>query len=237
MSDKSTSRVAVLRGNGLLVPSDFPTAPYESIYSAVEAYQAGHPLYEHHSGAWNALAYRFRAMTDSGEAFATLMKSHGSAPKPEERYLQEKALFDFFSAGFSVFECAFYGLYAIGAFLKQEIFVLSSARDQQQVSPAKTRDAFTKAFPADPILSAFAALFADPKYQEWREIRNVLTHRTAPGRRIYVSIGDDDAPPAEWKVNNSPLDSSIVSNGRRELSRLLTGLLTAGADFVLVRLK
>lgn len=237
MSDKNIGSGATLQGNGLLAPIDFPTAPYEFIYNAMEKAQARHPLYDHHAGAWNALAYRFRAMVDSGEAFAALMNAHGSAPRAEERYLQEKVLFDFFSAGFSVFECTFYGLYSIGAFLNPNIFVLSTARDQQQVSPTKTKVVFTKAFPADPILSSFTTLLADPRYQEWREIRNVLTHRTAPGRRIYVSIGDDDAPPAEWKVNNSPLDSSIVSNGRRELSRLLTVLLTAGADFVAARFK
>ena len=237
MKDKSISTGSILRTNGLLVPADFPIVPYEAIHGVIEATRASHPLYEHYSGAWNALAYRFRASVDSGDRFAALLKAHGATPPPEERYLQERALFDFFSTGFSVFECTFYGLYAIGAFLEPAMFPLSSEREQQQVSPTRTRDAFSRAFPLDTILAAFAALFADPEYQRWREIRNVLTHRTAPGRRIYVSIGSDDAPPTEWKVNNSPLDGSIASKGRQELSRLLTHVVTAGAEFVAVKLK
>lgn len=39
----------------------------------------------------------------------------------------------------------------------------------------------------------------------------VLIHRTAPGRRIYVSIGGDDALPTEWKLNSVPLDESALS--------------------------
>src|SRR5680860_162031 len=116
MNAKSSSKDSILRGNGLLVPADFPTAPYEVVLQVVESTQARHALYEHHAGAWNALAYRFRASVDCGDLFVTLLNTHGSAPEPQERYLQERALFDFFSAGFSVFECAFYGLYTIGAF-------------------------------------------------------------------------------------------------------------------------
>jgi hypothetical protein len=222
----------VLKTNGLLVPDDFPFAHYELIHTTIASKQAGHVLYEHYAGAWNALAYRFRASIDSSDVFVASLRVHSAEPKPGERYMQERALFDFFSSGFSVFESTFYGLYAIGAFLAPTIFPLASERDQQQVTPSRTKDAYARAFPGDPILLTFATLFGDPEYQQWREIRNVLTHRTAPGRRIYVSIGTEDAPPTEWKLNNQPLDESIASVGRRELSRLLGQLLTASSRFV-----
>lgn len=221
-----------LKSNGLVVPDDFPVGAYESVYRAIESKKAAHLLYEHYAGAWTALAYRFRAAMDYGEYFVALLKKHGATPPPEERYLQERALFDLYSSGFAAFECAFYGLYTVGAFISPREFPLTTPREQQQVSPSRTKVAFARAFPGDPILAVFAALFADPQYQQWREIRNVLTHRTAPGRRIYVSIGDDDEPPTEWKLNNSPLDESLASTGRRELSRLLGELLAGSATFV-----
>lgn len=237
MENQKVDVVATLPTNGLTVPGDFPTIPYGLIYEAVVSKYAAHPLYEHYAGAWNALGYRFRACIDSGDAFASLIKTHGATPLPEDRYLQEKALFDFFSSGFSVFESAFYGLYTIGAFLAAGAFPLASEREQQQVSPTRTKDAFAREFPTDPIVAAFSTLFADPEYQKWREVRNVLTHRTAPGRRIYVSIGNDNVLPTEWKLNDSPLDISIATNGRRELGRLLTHLLDAGAQFVEAKFK
>ncbi|MDO8566097.1 MAG: hypothetical protein Q7S04_02870 [Candidatus Moranbacteria bacterium] len=236
MKNQAQHSPLALTTNGLIVPVGFPVASYESIHSIVSTAQASHLLYEHYAGAWNALAYRFRASMDHGDAFVLLFNSNGPTPPPEERYMQEKALFDFFSAGFSVFESTFYGLYVIGAFLSPTLFSLSSQKEQQQITPNRTRDTFTRAFPSDPILNTFSALFMDPEYQKWREIRNVLTHRTAPGRRIYVSIGSDDAPPTEWKLNNSVLDASIVTNGKSELSRLLTCLLEGSAKFVATRL-
>lgn len=220
-----------LSTNGLKAVGGFPVDPYERVH-ALMASRGSDPLYKHYAGAWNALAYRFRAAVDSAEQFATLLRQHGASPAPEARYLQERALFDFYSSGFSVFECTFYALYTFGALLEPNTFSLASERAQQQVSPSRTREAFKRAFPRDPIVATVGALFADPEYQKWREVRNVLTHRTAPGRTVYVSIGQDDTPPTEWKLNNSPLDESISADGARELSRLITLLVTAAATFV-----
>jgi hypothetical protein len=228
---------AVLQTNGLRIPVDFPVAAYDRIYHVVERTHRQHALYEHHAGAWNALAYRFRAVIDNGDAFALSLRTHGPAPPAHERYFQEGALFDFFSAGFSAFECMFYGIYTIGAFIEPRHFSLATEREQQRVSPTSTRDALARAFPDDPLLAVIAALFADPEYQRWRETRNVLTHRSAPGRRMYLSVGGDDERPTEWKIDNSPLDESIAERGRRELSRMLTALLEGEAVFAEGRLR
>lgn len=227
----------ILQTNGLIVPTDFPNTQYEAVHKIIESTQSGHDLYEHYSGAWNALAYRFCASIDSGNIFVASLRTHGATPPPQERYTQERALFEFYSSGFSVFESTFYGLYTIGAFLEPSVFSLSSQRDQQRVSPSRARDAFTLAFPRDPILDTFTSIFGHQEYQRWREVRNVLTHRAAPGRRLYVSLGSEDTPLTEWKLNNTPLDESIATTGRQNLSRLLTDLLTGAAHFVATRFK
>ena len=130
-----------------------------------------------------------------------------------------------------MFESACYGLFAVGAYLRPTDFPLTTAKEQQQVSPTRTRDAYVKAFPTAPIVDSFAALFADPAYQGLREIRNVLTHRTAPGRRMYASLGAEDAPATEWKLNNVPLDGALAPERERDVARMLGGLITAAAAF------
>jgi len=49
---------------------------------------------------------------------------------------------------------------------------------------------------------------------------------------MYISIGSEEAPATEWKLNDVPVDESIVESAMSELSRLLLQLLTAGEDFV-----
>ena len=99
------------------------------------------------------------------------------------------------------------------------------------MSLSKTQKSYIEAFPNDPVLSSFSSLFSDPAFQQMREIRNILTHRTAPGRRMYVSVGDEDIPATEWKLNDVPIDESIVENTSQELSRLFKSLLVASEDF------
>jgi hypothetical protein len=63
-------------------------------------------------------------------------------------------------------------------------------------------------------------------------VRNVLTHRTAPGRTIFVSIGSDTDLPPRWKIDNISLDENTAASRRTHASRMLGALLSAGADFV-----
>lgn len=236
MQENMHTSTIILQTNGLIVQNDFPAASYGEIHKLVAGNWSTHALYEHFTGAWSAVAYRFRDLVDCGDAFIELLKTYGTAPEPEERYQQEKSLFGFFSSGFSTFESLFYGLFTIGAFIAPAAFPLLTPKDQQQVSPIRAKDAFKKAFATDPIITVITGILADPDFQRWREVRNVLTHRTAPGRRMYVSIGSDDTPPDEWKLNNVPLDTSIISSNRVALTRLLKELLTATQTFVTARL-
>jgi hypothetical protein len=233
----SVGKSSPLTTNGLLMPSDFPVEAYESVHGVVVAARGSDAQYHHYAGAWNAVAYRFLGATDSGAAFIESVRAHGTTPNPPERYLQERTLFEFFSSGFSVFEAAFFALYTFGAFLAPGVFKLATARDQQRVTPSRTKEAYETAFQSDSILPVLDALFVDPGYQWWRELRNILTHRAAPGRRIYVSLGNDDALPVEWKLNNQPFNESLVTNGREELARLSTTLLDGTLEFIQRRLK
>lgn len=219
--------------NGLLMPSDFPTEPFEAVHDALYANERGSdPLYQHFLGAWNAISYRYVAMVDYGDEFTALITKEGSALTSIERYQQERALFGFFSNGFSILEAYFYGLFSAGAFIAPKSFPLVTPKDHQSVTPTRTRDAYTTAFGGDPILSVIKAAFNDHAYREWREIRNILTHRSAPGRRFYVTIEGSENLPEEWKILNIPLDGSTTQTRRAKLSGLLTPLLKGVETFV-----
>lgn len=208
------------------MPVDFPTDHYNAVYDRTLAQvSASATVHDQFAGAWNAIAYRFLAMTDEERTFASLVAN--TAPEPSIRYQQERSLFGFFSNGFSVFESAFYAVFALGTILSPAHFPIATAKDQQRISPQSASAAFAKAFPTDPLNAAMSALLTDRHFIEWREIRNVLTHRAAPGRTFFVSIGDvGDAPlPDQWKIKGISLDAQMAANRRVELSQQLERLL------------
>jgi hypothetical protein len=215
-----------LSTNGLIMPPDFPVAQYESVHGRVEPRaRTSNDIYEQFAGAWNALSYRFLALTEYEAAFSASVARVGSRSSPLERHRQERDLFGFFSNGFSVFEATFYGLYSLGSFINAAAFPMSTAKDQQRITPSSTTAAMAKAFPGDPIHQTISTVLSDPALLEWREVRNILTHRVAPGRIFFVGIGGDDILPDQWKIKSIPLDEKMASARRGDLSRLLSVLM------------
>jgi hypothetical protein len=223
--------------NGLVMPTDFPSAPFEVAYSRVVTLAGRHPAnVEHFMAAWNAISLRFLALISDGDEFTASIGRTGSTASLEERYSQERHLFGFFSNVFSSFEAYFYGMFAVGAMLNAAAFPLTTPREQQAVAPGSTERAYSTAFSTDPLLTAFQAVFADPAYRELREVRNILTHRTAPGRRIFVSIESDEDLSPEWKINNIVLDGATTAARRAHTARILGVLLDAAAKFAQARI-
>lgn len=221
-----------LKTNGLVPARDFPVEPYEVVHELVVARWSSEVIYEDFAGAWNAVSYRFETAAQSGTAFEDSLRIAGATPTPDERFRQDSALAGFFSGGYSVFESVFYGLHAVGACLAPSIFSLATPKARQHVSLSQTTAAFKKAFAGDPFIAVLDAFATDPAYLEWKEIRNVLVHRAAPGRRMFVGIGVDDAPPTEWKLNGIPIDETLVPTRRASLARLLGHLMDGGATFL-----
>src|SRR5262249_27910880 len=192
--------------NGLLMSADFPAALFERGYVRVRQRAVTHRhQFDHFAAAWNAISIRYLALAASGDEFARLIVQPDAGADPQNRYQQESHLFGLFSNGFSAFEAYFYGMFAVGALLRPGDFALETPKEQQAVSPTSTGIAYRRHFVGDPVLAAFDAVFQDTAYREFREVRNILTHRTAPGRRIFVGIGSDNELPARWKINNIAL--------------------------------
>jgi hypothetical protein len=222
-----------LRLNGLAMPADFPAAPFERVQEAVSRQFGMHENFGHFAAGWNAVSYRYVGACRRGDDFASSLAARGPTPAPPERALQECALFDFFSGSFSALEATFYSLYAVGAFLSPATFPIKSEKDQQRVSPSTTTKGYRTAFGDDPFVVRLECTIADVGYMRIRETRNILTHRTAPGRTIYVGIGaEEDDPPVEWKLTNQRIDENLVLTERRNLAELLLAIMDAAVPFI-----
>jgi hypothetical protein len=219
-----------LATNNLLMPSDFPTESFERAYS-----RAKPAATDHFNAAWNAISLRFLTMCAEGEAFRTAITAADAGTSFEQRYNQERHLFGFFSNGLSAFESFFYGMFSVGAVLFPTQFPMATPRDQQAISPTLTVTKYRAQFARDPIVAAMQSVSSDNAYLEWKMIRNILSHRTAPGRTVFASTGDD-APAPRWKIADITLDGTTLVSRREHAARLLTILLDGAAIFVETRL-
>lgn len=214
---------------GIVPASDFPTATYESVSARVAPKLQGGSLFEHYAGSWNALAHRFHGAIDDGERFSQSLAADGETPVPPKRHLQEEALFGFFSGCFSTFEAAVYALYTFGTFLEPAIFKMATDKDLRKINVRTTGEAYEKAFPGDVLTATIGQLRSDPAYEELCDLRNVLSHRTAPGRHIHLG------GVTKWKAKDIAIDDNLVPSRRAEVARMLTGLLVPIEAFVVSR--
>lgn len=213
----------VLEGTGLPAPPSFPAAVYNAALEHARR-RATAPRYGDLSAGLRALAYRFAAAMNASDAFDHLVAAHGHAPAPLERFRQEDALFAAFSAAFSCIECICYATFSTGALLNPYDFPMGNPVELRRINPRSTLEMLQRAHPAEPITAALANALADPAVIELQYKRNVLTHRTAPGR--IINVGGDAALPARWKLDNKDLDG-VTGVLKAELSRAVNTLLPA----------
>jgi hypothetical protein len=233
----NSDRVEKLSINGLTMPDDFPTLAYEAIYRRAFLRSKSLPVeYDNFASAWNAIAYRFLEACEIENRLPDLLRT-GDAGDPQHRFRQESDLFAFFSNLISVFESSFYGLYSLGAMLDKATFPIATERDRQRISPSSTASCISKAFGGDAINQVIAQILADQDYLESREVRNILTHRAAPGRTFFVGLGSSDEPLADqWKIKGIILDERMAPERKMQAARMLLSLLTGIQAFVEARM-
>jgi hypothetical protein len=212
---------------GICMPKDFPQKLYEEIHSHCQPRMTPEPpngeRWNEYMAAWNAVAYRFRAVADHDEAFvlALFPDTH------ENRYKQEKELFGFFVSGLSVLESFSYGLYFLASLVASQHFPIQK---RQEITLKVTGQCFDRAFPKKPITLCLHSLLNEVTYLEWKRIRNTLAHRCAPGRNI--PFGGSSSQDDIWKLENIPLNRNITATRRRWLAVVLSNLLDEACFFV-----
>ena len=143
--------------DGLEMPTDFPIEAHQAIRLAVHLRSPELPLWHEFSGAWNAVRDRFLAATYYSDIFKEAALTHGIGTTHRMRYEEERALFGFFASALSCMDAAYYGLYAVGAFLSPAEFALATSEQRERVKPRFTASAYERAFPGDPIAAVLRA--------------------------------------------------------------------------------
>lgn len=207
-------------------PDDFPVQPYLDIHCRIARTQSESDERSEFFFAWTAIAYRYKACVDHDARYTDSVTRAGNTPPYPDRYLQDEELFNFFTTGHSAVESACYAFYAVGAMIQPCSFPFTTDTHRRKVDPNWTADKFAKAFPGAPIVTALQTMLASQQYIEWKTIRNILNHRTAPGR--FISIGGGQTA-VEWKTVNISLDQMTTASRLTWLAQTLEGLIAAAA--------
>jgi hypothetical protein len=176
-------------------PPCFPNELHQKTLELLRGkFGATDPTFKQFYAAWDAIKYRYAAMLEYDERFTATMKRHGPWPEAEHRFAQERDLFLFASAAYSMFGAYGYGLYAIGALLKPELFPAIRDDKEQSITFKSTKRSYSEAFSDDAILRTFEEFTNDPGRKDIYRLRNVLTHRAVSPRAFQM--GRPDLPAA-----------------------------------------
>jgi hypothetical protein len=189
-------------------PDDYPVAALQSIHAHVSD---GTPTptetteWKEWASALNGLMYRFLAFSRHHEKVSASLTDSPSPPQPE-RYRQEKWLFAFFFEGLSSLECLCYGLYFIGVMAEPTQFDVNE--DRRNITIGHVANAYATAFPAEALSQRLASVAKSGDLAEWRDVRNFLSHRGAPGRTFYE--GGPQSGQVDWNLPLTQVNVSVI---------------------------
>ena len=199
---------------------------------------------QHSDGAWRAVAYRYRACSESNDEFKVLGSGASELSREwgsdeEHNYKLERCVYQFFVSGLSVFESLAYSLYFFGSVQRPAYF--PHVNDPKKVTIEGTSKEFGAAFPHASLTTGLVALLQDVDYKQISTMRNILAHRVAGGRSIHVDVRHSDptfAPTREeaWSAQGSNdrliFDDQLLQRPLSGITKLLTTLLQAAIDLV-----
>lgn len=213
------------------LPADYPTVLTEQCYrKLLDAIPVGSYGRELMGYGFKGVAYRFRATSEYQREFeCSISAPGGAAPPADEEFLQERCLFGIFTSGLASLESLTFAIHALAGHYEPGYFSLERG-GLRNVSPAAVSGAMQK-WPAAPIAQVLGSLISDSVYAEWKDIRNILSHRVVPPRLISIQPGRKIK--TYWhltKAQFSSADESLhgVTAGRRIwLAKQLTMLWQA----------
>lgn len=217
------------------MPTDFPSAPYERLNVLVGAYdesarpEAGTPTdkWRDYASARNGILYRFLTAADADEAYGQASALPNDVA--EKRYAEEKALFAFFTSLVSLVELLCYCSFAIGAMANGAVFPLATEQERRCVNPQRAKNKFVSAYGAEAITRALKNLLST--YKEANELRNVLSHRGAPPRKVFLHLGGHGRDRTEWGPGPFEIDANTTANLRPWMTQHTAACLSALCEF------
>src|SRR5262249_1795612 len=132
---------------GINMPPDFPTDAHNEVVEKLGPYQPQNPrLLSEVAAAWNAVAIRFKTVANADERYTFSIMSNEASSSPDERVVQQEALFTFFVNGHAALESFAYAAFAIGAMLRPAHFPMNRRENLRAVNFKNTKSRFTTNF-------------------------------------------------------------------------------------------
>lgn len=221
----------ILTTTGNEVPDDFPSQHYENIHlNMVPQKDVHYELWREFAGAWNSIGYKFIICSEQDQIFTDSINRFGCSPFPKERIIQEKSLFFFFISAQSIFESLSYAIYLTASMKNSNDFPFRR-EIITRLSPEITRDKLNKFYPLESLSSDFTKILASTEYSRINEIRNVLIHRTMPGRNHFRG-SEDDRTRVIWLDTEMIIDNQVTASSRLWLSNSCDQILKSMDQFV-----
>jgi len=169
---------------GVPMPGDFPLDEYNSVHKQLKgARLRSKKKRSEFSRAWNAVAYRYKAMTEHDSRFRSQLKRFGASPPPIKRYRQENELFGFFICGQSILESISYASFCLGSNLIPSHFPMNTQKDLRKITLQHTMSKFESSpYSSEEITNQLVQLAGSRAWKNWSKIRNILIHRQQPSR-------------------------------------------------------
>ena len=229
----------------LKVPSALPVTEYDLVnQKAAQFAEMEKAKWFAFASAWNAVAYRWRAMHEHASDFEmSIAKS--SSPEVNKRFRQDHDLFVFVASAVSTVECFFFASYSLASLINSAHFPISNESDLK-FYPKSVASLFQKSFPNDSITSSMSSCIVAPEWLFLQDLRNVLAHRGTPPRTHFLGNDGTDTPSAipenlkqlasDWQYNFS-LTSGCLDDSRSYLDLTLRQLILDLASFANLHIK
>jgi hypothetical protein len=172
---------------GIRLPAAFDKSAFAEVNLALSSH-ANAPTaktWRVFAAAWNGIVYRLR---DADERCRWLSSSlrESSSPPPEERYLQEAAIFGFFSSAASAIECLYLAAYCAASLRRPSLLKITKPGHLNKYA-SQVVDSFMAAFPLDALSEALDAPMQTAWWSTLFEFRNALMHRGSLPRRTFLT--------------------------------------------------
>ena len=220
---------------GMPIPRDFDEAMRLALQADTEGKfrpRAVGDLLGYFNQGLGGVLYRFVSCTEQDEAFTANVTANGEFAGFPARYHQERDLFDFVVNGQSAVECLCFALHAIGAMIDPGRFLMATEADLRRVSPELTRHHYHAAFVGQGITRSLDGTIGSAEYREWKDVRNLLSHRVHPGR-VYSVGGPPAIPPTAW--SGIAINVDTTRTRRTWLAAQITDLLREAHAFVVAQ--
>lgn len=220
------------------LPEDFPMKTLEKAYrDCIDCIGAGESSVKLMGMGFAGTAYRFRTVAENDEILSTSFRENGYGPPAEEYYRQITALYVFFSAGLSCIESFFFAMHALAAHYKPEKFKLGP-QDLRNINYSSVKDKFNKYWEGTDLSIAMKDLVQSVEFSEWKDIRNIYSHRVViPRETIFDCIKDrmsanllmEAADPTKQNIS---LNEFTTAKRRAWLAAQMVSLVSAFDVFI-----